>query len=705
MTQFLSYLLPGIPYGCAYALMAAGLVLTYRASGVFNLAFGAQAYVSAVLFSIAVNDGWPVWAAFVVAVLLAAPAIGLLMERLLFRYTRTAGPLVRLVPVLGLLIAIPSITQMAIGTAPRLPAALVLEPFHVYFHLAGTAVSGEELSTTVITVVVVGALALLLRSSGIGLRMRAVVESPRMAELTGVRADRTSASAWALSSLFAGLAGVLLAPIYAQLASSDYTALLVAAIAAAAVGGFESLPLTLLGGIGLGVVQEIIGGYLPSGTILSSGLRPAFPFVVLAVVLVARRTLRQGSAGDPLASCDPPTTAFRPPKRMTEVAVGSRVFSVLAAGLLVAVALALVPGNWEFVFTFGIVLSIIFLSITLLTGMGGQISLCQAAFAGAGAFTAGQLAMHFGTSVLLGTLVGGVLAGALGAVVALPTLRLGGIAVGLLTLSFALLADNVLFLYPWAGNGATGLTVPRPILGSISFAGNGAFFWLVLAVLAVLAGGVKLLQGGTLGQELAALRGSERGSVAIGIDVRRLRVVAFMLSAAIAGIGGALYASLEQSVSPNDFNYQFSLVYVVVVAAVGVYSVAGAIEAGVLYAVLMQLVSTLSSRYSSLLAVVFGLAALTYVRHSEGVVAYGKAWVLDRAEQVARRLQQAEVRVPVASGPEAGAGGRATTEGERQPGGPGPEGVAPGEAARPGGRRHRPDHAVGGHHRRRDGGG
>lgn len=655
MALFFSYLLPGIPYGCAYALMAAGLVLTYRASGVFNLAFGAQAYVSALLFSIAVQDGWPVWAAFVMAVVLASPALGLAMERLLFRYTRTSGPLVKLVPALGLLIAIPSVTQMIIGTATRLPSPLVLQPWQVYFHIASTAVSGEELSTTVVTVVVVGALAVVMRSRAVGLRMRSVVESPRMAELAGVRADRTSAGAWALSSLFAGLAGVLLAPIYSQVSSSDFTALLVAAIAAAAIGGFESLPLTLAGGIGLGVAQELIAGYLPSGSILSSGLRPAFPFAVLAVALVARRTFRRGAARDPMASCDPPAPAFRPPARMTEVAVGSRVFSAVVASLLVAATLALVPGNWEFVFTFGIVLSIVFLSITLLTGMGGQISLCQATFAGAGALTAGQLAMH-AVPIGLGILLGGVLAAALGAVVALPTLRLGGIAVGLLTLSFALLADNVLFLYPWSGNGASGLTVPRPQVGGVSFAGSSAFFWLALGFLVVLGVAVKLLQGGTTGRELAALRGSERAAAAVGIDVRRLRIVAFTLSAAIAGVGGALYGSLVQSISPNDFNYQFSLVYVVVVAAVGVYSVAGAVEAGVLYAVLMQLVSTMSGRFSSLLALIFGLAALTYVRHPEGVVAYGKSWVLDRAEQLTRHLQRGAGRP----------GGLATVGGRRR---------------------------------------
>jgi branched-chain amino acid transport system permease protein len=652
MSQFISYVLPGIPYGCTYALMAVGLILTYKASGVFNLAFGAQAYVSAVVFYVTVHDGWPKWAAFVVAVVVLGPLVGVVLDVLLFRYTRTAPPLVRLVPALGLLIAIPSLTQMIIGISPRLsPPGLVLSPYRVYFHLASSAVTGEEIATTVVTVVAVALLALLFRSSGIGLAMRAVVESPRMTELAGIRAERVGGFAWGLSSLFAGLAGVLLSPIYAQLSASNFTALLVSAIAAGAIGGFSSLPLALAGGVGLGIVQEVIGGYLPSGSILSSGLRPAFPFVVLALILVSGRSFRRGPAlGDPLAGCDPPAASLRPPSRLAEVAMGSRAFGLLLVVVFVVTTLVLVPGNWEFTLTQGVVFSIVFLSITLLTGMGGQISLCQAAFAGVGAFTAGQLAMHFGTSVLIGTVVGGLVAAAVGTAVALPTLRLGGIAVGLLTLSFALLADNVLFVYPWAGNGASGLNVPRPSIGSLSFAGNGAFFWLAIVILVVAAGAVKLLSGGTLGQELSALRGSESAAVSIGINVLRLRVVAFALSAALAGVGGALYASLQQTVSPSDFNFQFSLVFVVVVATVGLYSVSGAIEAGLAYTVLQQLVSTLPSRYGSLLALVFGLAALSYVRHPQGVVTFVKAWVLDRAEQFARFLQREERALRDASG-------------------------------------------------------
>lgn len=646
MSQFLSYALPGIPYGCAYALMACGLVLTFKASGVFNLGFGAQAYVSALVYYVAIANGWPKWAALVVAVAVLGPALGFALDRLLFRYTRTAPPLVKLVPALGLLIAIPSVTQMIFGTALRLsPPSVALNPNGVYFRVDSVAVTGEEILTTAVTLGVVALFAIAFGSSTIGLRMRAVVESPRMTELDGIRADRVGTFAWVISSLFAGLAGVLLAPIYASLDPANFTALLVAAAAAAAVGGFSSLPLTLLGGILLGIVQQVLGGYLPSGTVLAAGLRPSFPFLVLAVLLVAGRSFRPGAAfGDPLASCDPPAASLKPPGRISEVALGSRAFAALLGAVFVVLAVVVVPGNWEYTLTAGLVVAVILLSITVVTGMSGQISLCQAAFAAIGAFTAGQLATHFGTAVLVGAIAGGALAAAVGALISLPGLRLGGIALALLTLSFALLCDNVLFQYSWSGNGASGLIVPRPLIAGVSFAGTGAFFFLALAALVITAGIVWLVQHGTLGAELAALRSTEVGSASIGINVKRMRVVAFALSAAIAGVGGALYASLQQTVSPNDFNYEFSLVFIVVVATIGVYSITGAIAAGLAYTVIDQAITNLPSRYSSLLAVMFGLAAATYVRHPEGVVEYGRRWVLDRAEQFANFLQRNDAR-------------------------------------------------------------
>jgi len=653
VSQFFNYAVPGLPFGCVFALMAVGLVLTYKATGVFNLAFGAQAFVSGLAFVFLVQDGWPRWAAAAVAILGLGPLVGLVLDRLLFRRIRTASPLVKLVPSLGLLIALPQVALIVAGSTPQIPPpALFLDAQTVYVHLGSVPLSGLELSITAATAVVVAALVVLFRFTPVGLEMRAVVESPRLTELFGINAGRMSAFAWVLSSVLAALAGVLLAPLYAQLNPEDYTVLLVWGIAAAVIGRFASLPMALVGGLALGVAQQILAGYLPAG-IIATGLRPSLPFVVLLVFLPFSR---QRQLDDPLADCDPPPAALagqaRGYRAATTLAAGedsvhavglwhrtlhadggtpisqrllqrpTAVLGWLVGGLAVLSALTWVPPDWLLTMTQGIAFGIIFLSLTLLTGMSGQISLCQAAFAGLGGFAAGQFANHLDLSLLAGMVVGGAMAALLGVVVALPTLQLAGLPLALATLAFALLADNILFPNAWVGNGATGVLVPRPELGPISFNASRSFFVLALVVLALTAGLVKLIGDGTMGRFLAAMRGSEVASVSVGIDVHRLRVVVFAVSAGLAGVGGALYGSLQGSLAPNDFNYQISLVLLVVVAIVGLGSITGAVVAGVVYTALLKSLSTLPPRYAGLLAVIFGLATLSYTRHPEGVVDY-----------------------------------------------------------------------------------
>jgi len=303
---------------------------------------------------------------------------------------------------------------------------------------------------------------------------------------------------------------------------------------------------------------------------------------------------------------------------------------LLLVGALVVSAFTWISGSWVFTITEVLVFATIFLSIVLLSGMSGQISLCQASFAGVGAFTAGQLADHFGVSILLGILIAGVASACIGVVVALPALRLGGLALALATLAFGLLADNIGFQYSWSGNGQSGITVPRPQLGSINFTSDRAFFLLVLVVLAVCILVVTAIARGTTGRQLAALRGSELAAASIGVNPARLKVIVFAVSAGIAGVGGALYASLDQSVSSSDFNTLISLVLVVVIATVGVSSIEGAIEAGIAY-VLVNTVFTsdLPAQYSSLLELVFGAGVIVYVLHPEGVVEVAKRFVLD----------------------------------------------------------------------------
>ena len=632
MTQFLSYAIPGLSYGCVFALLAIGLVLTYQTSGVFNLAFGAQAYTSALIFYVCVAAHWPVWLAFVASVVVAAPLLGLAMDRFLFRFVRSAPVLVKLISALGMLIAIPAVLQLAFGSQSRLaPPSLWLPPSNVYFHVAGDAINGTELSTVIVTVAVVLLLSLLSHFTQIGLRMRAIAESPRMVQLAGVNSERVGAATWMLSSFLAGLAGVMLAPLFADLQVLNFTDLLVAAIAAAALGSLTSLPWAFWGGIGLGVAQELLSGYLPSGSILSSGLRPALPFVVLIVVLLLLPGLRERwFHEDPLSGCDPPP----PPLAAAIRTHGLERF--MRIGLWVVVVafffscITWVPSNWTFALTQGLTFSVIFLSIVLLTGMGGQISLCQATFAGIGAFTAAQLASHFGLSILVGIVIGGALAALVGIVVALPALRLGGLALALATLAFGLLADNVGFQYPWSGNGSNGIAVPRPQLGPIDFTSGKAYFVLAFVVLVIATLLVQAIRRGTTGRELAAMRGSELAAQSIGINLAKVKIVVFALSAALAGVGGGLYGSLQQSVSPNDFNSFLSLVFMVVVVTTGVYTVEGAIQAGMAFVVIYQLLDYLPPKWVNLFQIIFGLGAITYALHPEGIVEYQKRRAIER---------------------------------------------------------------------------
>jgi branched-chain amino acid transport system permease protein len=654
MTQFFNYAVPGVPFGCVFALMAVGLVLTFKASGIFNLAFGAQAFVSGLAFVFLVQDGWPRWAAGVIAIVVLGPMVGAMLDRLLFRRIRTASTLVKLVPSLGLLVALPQVALIIAGSTPTIaPPALFLDAQHVYFHVGSVPCSGLEISVTACTVAVVAVLVALFRFTPVGLEMRSVVESPRMTELAGIDAGRISAFAWILSSCMAGLAGVMLAPLYSQLDQQNYTVLLVWGIAAAVIGKFASLPMALVGGLGLGISQQILAGYLPPG-IISTGLRPSLPFVVLLLFLPFSRP---SQTADPMSACDPPATSMveeAPGYRSATVLAGTEVDGVhpvglwhralrpwggaslalriarrptatlawTMAGLAALSAMTWVSTDWLLTMTQGIAFGIVFLSLTLLTGMSGQISLCQASFAGLGGFAAGQFAHHLNLSVLAGMVAGGLMAAILGVIVALPTLRLAGLPLALATLAFALLADNILFPNGWVGNGAGGVVVPRPEVGPINFDAARSFFALSLVTLVLVAGVVKTIGDGTIGRFLAAMRGSEVASASIGIDVHRLRVSVFALSAGLAGVGGALYGSLEGSLSPDDFNYQISLILLVVVAIVGLGSITGAIVAGLVYTTLQRAFATLPPRYAGLVAVLFGLATLSYTRHPEGVVDY-----------------------------------------------------------------------------------
>lgn len=647
MEQLLGFAVPGVPYGCAYAIFALGLVLTYQATGVFNFGYGAQAYASAFLFAWLVQvKALPTWLAFVLAVVVLGPGLGLVFDRFLFRRIAATNTTAKVVTGLGLLVGIPALLPVVFGRQNLVAVpSIAFNPDTVYFHLFGLAdvpVNGIYLSAVVFTAGMVVVLVVLMRGTGLGLEMRAAVESRRLLQLEGVEADRVLATAWAVSGFMAGLAGVLLAPTEATLQSQDYITLMVAAIAAAAWAVLRSMPVAAVVGVLIGVVSLVAQGYLPTGSVWYTAVLPALPFIVLAGALLLVPGLRRlDESTDPLSSVDPPpppvTARVRAPEIDRIVRIGWwAIFCAFVISMLTWMSPA-----WETVLNQGLAFSVIFLSITLLTGTAGQLSLAQATLAGVAAFTAGQLASHLGLNFLAAGVVGAVAAAAVATVLALGSLRLRGLGLALMTLAAALLFDTAVFPQGAVSGGTGGITIESRWLGLDLFNPNGhAFFVVALVVLVVCATAVALVQRGTVGRYLAAMRGSEVGAAGIGVNLPWQRVLAFALSGALAGIGGTLLAIQQTRIAPGQFNYQLSLAFVVIVVTTGVATVEGAVQAAFGFVVLQQLLQLAPQRFQGLTVVLFAVGALTYAAHPEGIVELEKRRWTARAEQVLLRRRQ-----------------------------------------------------------------
>ncbi len=670
-SDLLRALLQGTPPGTVYALIALGFVLTYKTSGVFNLAFGAQASISAAMYYKAHTDWrWPILPALIVSVFVLAPGVGLLLERLVFRHLRTASSVAKIVVTLGLSIAVPSIFELVFqfqGVAGRTPEGIVPNGAGVYYDPFGVyPFSRNELMTMAVAVTAMLGLAALFKFSALGLQMRAVVESPRMTELNGIRADRVSALSWALSSSFAGMAGVLIAPRFNTLAAPDFFNLVVVAIAAAVLGKLVSLPRALVGGFCLGWIIALLGTFLPRWSRTQTWLRPfqenltpSVPFLVLFGVLVFWPAIRRArEASDPLSGVDPPPSSVGSGARGASRPRFSRVIGLaLLVGIGVIVFIR-ADTSWIFLVTQAVVMSTIYLSVTVITGLAGQISLCQGTFAAIGGFTVFQLADRHGVSVLLAAVIGAVIAAAVGAVLSLPVLRLGGVWTAVATLAFAYLFDSVLVKISWICGGGTsllqGTRVPRPVVGPWDFADDRSFLVLTVIVFIVVAFAVTQIRSGTVGRTLSAISGSEVAAESIGISPARARVTAFAVSAFIAGLGGALLSIHQRNVNyGSNFSPFAALFWLVLVVSLGARTVQGAAQAGaafslfdtlILRGTFMGWILRSSKRIPEIFPinpkwrfVFFGLGTIQFARHPEGLVEHGKRQMRRRVDALRKR--------------------------------------------------------------------
>ena len=615
---FLTYAVVGIVTGCLYALTASGLVVTYTTSGIFNFAHGAIGmFMAFTYWQLAVGWGWPVPVALLVVLLILAPLSGALIERVVIRPLYGASLSVSLVVTLGLLLGLLGVADALWDpqVTRHLPAIFGTSEVQVF----GVAVTYYEIMVLVVSLAVAAGLRLLFTRTRVGLTMKAVVDDRDLTARAGASPYRTAQLSWALGASLAALAGILIAPLQ-QLDQFNLTLLVVVGYAAAVVGRLKSLPLTVAGAIALGLAQSYAVGYLP--VTLLANLNPVLPMILLFAALLFLKQDRLAAAR-PVARRNRRTMGLVP-----SLAMGG-VF-VLASAVMTSV---LSPGNL-LIFGQGIVLGIVMLSLVLLSGYGGQVSLCQMTLAGFGAFCMGKV---LGGGSLLGLVASVVGPAAVGAVLAIVVVRLRGLYLALATLAFAEAMD-ALFFNKELGYGGV-LHVGRfPVQSQTGFVIEVAVIFAAVSV------GVLALKRGSFGRLLAALNDSEAACASIGMSVTGAKVAAFTLAAAIAGLGGALYGGVQGDVGPNDFQMLTSLILLLTITLGGIGTVAGAFAAAMFYSltpVLQQHV-----HIADLTFLLVGLGAVSLGRNPGGFAG--------QISGAVEQLQALRARSPRAPSPAAG---------------------------------------------------
>lgn len=588
MTDLLPFVVVGITTGSVYGLAAMGLVLTYKTSGIFNFAHGALAAVAAFAFyELHTVRGLPLPLALFLAVAVVPPVLALVMERITVALADGTAT-TKIVGTIGIQLAIVSALVAHYG-----PVGLefpVFLPTGV-FELAGINVGVDQAIT--IGVAAAGAIGFFVffRLSSLGVRMRAVVDNPDLLGLAGTSAFAVRGWAWLLGTWFAAISGILLAPLMG-LNAFLLTLLVVQAYGAAALGWFSSLPLTYAGGLVVGVLAAVISP-LVSGSPTLSALPPAIPFLVLfAVLLVAPRRKLVETSGHRTAPAPAPLLSPG----------GTRVASVVAIGIAAAVPFVVgtkLPG-----YAAALVFVPIFYSLYLLVRMSGQISLAHAGLVAVGSAAFAHLSVGAGLPWLGAVLLAGVVAVPVGAIVAIPAIRLAGVFLALATYGFGLLLEMVFYRTDvmFGTNGS------RPVNRPELFAGDVAFYYVLLAFVVGCALVVAVIGRSRLGRLLAAMADSPTTLSTLGLGVNVTRVTVFSISAFMAGVAGALYASQGMSATGVPFTSFASLTWLALLVMNSGLRLAAPVAAAVALAAIPAYIT--SATLITWLPVLFGVGAV-----------------------------------------------------------------------------------------------
>jgi ABC-type branched-subunit amino acid transport system ATPase component/branched-subunit amino acid ABC-type transport system permease component len=589
-------LIAGLTTGSVYGLAGVGLVLTYKTSGIFNFAHGSLAAVSAFVFyalHIQHHVAWPL--AALVAVVVVGPILGLALE-LLARFVTEATLVVQVVATLGILLIIEAAIMLIFGTVTTNTIAQFLPGEGV--QVAGATVTIADGILFALPLLATIGLYLYFRIARAGVAMRAVVDNADLLDLAGTAPVATRRRAWVIGATFAAMSGVLVAPLLAEIDSSTLTLLVITAFGAAAIGSFSSLPLTYAGGLVIGVAASISTQYLTSG--LLAQLPAALPFIVLFIVLL---TARRGRLVTRSVAIKATASAWRAPVKLQGGASLLLVGFLIAAPFVVGIHL----DDWS---TFLADVPML-LSLGLLVRTSGQVSLCQVTFLAIGTEAFSHLTVDDHVPWLLALLLAGLVVVPIGALLAIPAIRLSGLYLALATLGFGIVVQYMFYTEGYMfGQSGVASTVPRPDVSWLPVSSDRGYFYLLLFFAVVIGAIVVVLERSRLGRLLRAMSGSPIGLAASGNSVNVTRVLVFCLSAFIAAVAGAIGGAIPGVVSGDSYPALLSVTYFAVV----IISVGGAPWYALVGAAGLTLIPSYfpSERVTIFLTLAFGIFAVLY---------------------------------------------------------------------------------------------
>jgi branched-subunit amino acid ABC-type transport system permease component len=594
------YVVTGIADGSIYALAALGLVLTYKTSGIFNFAIGAQAAASAyVFYSLRVTVGLPWPVAALGAIILVGLGGSILLERIAFWLTEAPAAM-KVVATIALVVLLESVLTGAYGVATiQFSSFLPSRGFDVL----GVTVLGSQLIAFGLAIAATFGLYAFFRRTRLGVSMQAVVDSPTLLALEAISPVRVRRYAWAIGSCFISVSGILLAPVLG-IDVNIYLLVYIAAFGAAAVGAFSSLPVTFAAAMGIGITMSVLSDKLAGQTnLVLAELYTQIPFLVLVAALLLVPKAKLVTRGVAAERKLRPASTFSPNVRTAG----------LVGGIVVAVAIPFVVEP-AFVnqYTTGIGFAVVLGSLGLLLWTSGQISLCQVAFAAIGASTFGH-AIAAGLPWLAALAVAVGVAIAAGALAAIPSFRLSGVYLAVATFGFGLLLQNLIYPTFLMFGQSDFVTIPRPQILGINAQSDRAYYFVVLVIAALCALVVVGIRRSRLGRLLRGLSDSPLALEMHGTNTRLTRLYVFCAAAGIAAVGGVVIGGVTQSAGgtpTGPFGYFNSVVLLAVLAICGSQPVLSPVVAAFLFEVVKIYRPFNNSWFTSYEGVFFGLGAL-----------------------------------------------------------------------------------------------